>query len=39
MFTILFNKLKDHPEELSAFEAIHGRGKSAVQALQTTTFS
>ncbi|CRK86962.1 CLUMA_CG000778, isoform A [Clunio marinus] len=29
------HKLKDHPEELAAFESIHGRGKSAVQALQT----
>lgn len=29
------HKLKDHPEELAAFEAVHGRGKSAVQALQT----
>jgi hypothetical protein len=29
------HKLKDHPDELAAFEAVHGRGKSAIQALHS----
>ncbi|KAL7016263.1 hypothetical protein ACKWTF_009983 [Chironomus riparius] len=29
------HKLKDHPEELAAFEAVHGKGKAAVFALRS----